>query len=641
MKTIRPGQLVYWRNEPYIVLEIRGLSEAVVRSLDNEVSDVAHVSDLSMAPQSEARMNAPHILAKGKDWSAAIKRYELIKPLLEMHNRQTSDVEAVARQANKSLTTIYRWITRFEEQGLVSAMLRSERSDKGDNRISQEIEEVIQLKIAEVYEKAERPSVIELHEAIEMECRSLGIDVPHQNTVYARVKKVDKERLLTKRYSAKYARQKTKAVPSSFPGADYPNAVVQIDHTPIDVIVVDRKHRLPIGRPYLTLALEVCTKMVSGFCMTLDPPSASSAGLCVAHAVSKKHLWLAKHDIDVEWPIYGKMQKIHLDNAKEFRGKMLTRACNEHHIDLEYRPKGTPNYGPHVERAFRTFMKKMHRIPGTTFSNVAEKMDYDSEGKACMTLEELETWFTIFIVYYYHHKAHNGISNIPPIKLYNQFVHGNTERPGIGLPAPIDDEAKFKLDFTPYEKRTIQRDGVQIDHISYYAPVLNKWIGSIDPGTKKAGKFIFVRDPRDISIVYFLDPDTKSYVQIPYFDTTHPAISLWELNAVIKKLREDPNCVVNEAMIFRGIEKMREVERQAIEKTRLAKQQRSTEKKKRRMAERREGWAGVHDQFNTRTTTKEYESASEVPVSPLAEEKSKNSRKPKRFQNIEVFLPNE
>lgn len=639
MKTIRPGQLVYWKNEPYFVLEIRGLSEVVVRSLDNKISDVARVSDLSMGPQSENNMNAPHVLARGKDWDTAIERYELIKPLLEMHNRQASDVEAVARQAKKSVTTIYRWITRFEEQGLVSSLLRSERSDKGDNRISKEVEEIIQLKIAEVYEKGERASVIDLYEAIEAECRILGLDTPHQNTVYARVKKIDREKLLTKRYSAKYAKQKTKAVPGVFPGADYPNAVVQIDHTPVDVIIVDRQHRLPIGRPYLTLALEVFTKMVSGFCMTLDPPSASSAGLCVAHAVSKKHLWLAKRDIDAEWPIYGKMQKIHVDNAKEFRGQMLKRACDEHHIDLEHRPKGVPNYGPHVERAFRTFMKKMHRLQGTTFSNVAQKMDYDSEGKACMTLDELETWFTIFLVYYYHHKPHKGISDIPPIKLYNQFVHGTTEQPGIGLPAPINDEAKFKLDFTPYELRTVQREGVLIDHIYYYAPILNKWIGSIEPKTEKARKFIFVRDPRDISIVYFLDPDTKSYAPIPYLDNTRPAISLWELNAVIKNIREDPLNVVNEEIIFEGIAKMREIEQQAIEKTRLAKQQRATEKRKRRMSERREGWANVHDASHA--AVKNDTNTNRDGIEDNAVVETTAPRKPKRFFNVEVALPNE
>lgn len=595
MKTIRPGQVVYWRNEPFIVLEIRGLMEAVVRSLSNSLSDVAHVSELSMAPLAEKTMQAPHILANKENWDLAIERYELIKPLLEIHNRQASDVELVARAAKKSVTTLYRWIARFEEQGLVSSLMRSGRSDKGDIRVEKEVEEVIQIKIDEYFLRSERPTVASLYDEVKRECNALDLDPPHRNTIYDRVKKIDKEKFLAKRYSSKIAKQKTNPTLGSFPGADYPNAVVQIDHTKVDVIVVDREHRLPVGRPYLTLALEVCTKMVSGFCLTLDPPSASTAGLCIAHAVSRKEHWLAKRDIDAEWPIYGKMGKIHLDNAKEFRGGTLYRACQQHVIIREWRPVGTPNYGPHIERAFRTFMQKVHTLPGTTFSSAAKKLDYDSEGKACMTLEELNQWFTIFIVYCYHHQAHAGINDIPPIKLYNQFVHGTLEQPGIGLPAPIDDEEKFRLDFTPYVKRVITLEGVVIDKIHYYQPVLRKWINAKDPDDRsKARKFVFVRDPRDISIIYFLDPDTESYVQIPYWDNTRPAISLWELRAVTRTLKEDPLSVVNEETIFQGIEKMREIERQAIERTRLAKNQRAKEKRKLRTSERRKGWSDVH-----------------------------------------------
>lgn len=41
--------------------------------------------------------------------------------------------------------------------------------------------------------------------------------------------------------------------------------VVQIDHTRVDAIVVDETHRLPIGRPWLTLAVDVATRVVVGF----------------------------------------------------------------------------------------------------------------------------------------------------------------------------------------------------------------------------------------------------------------------------------------------------------------------------------------------------------------------------------------
>lgn len=210
-----------------------------------------------------------------------------------------------------------------------------------------------------------------------------------------------------------------------------------------------------------------------------------------------------------------------------------------------------------------------------------------------MTLEELELWFTVFIVYCYHHRPHKGINKVPPIKMYNHLVHGSDESPGVGMPAAIVDEDNFRLDFTPYTKRTVQRDGVVWDHIQYFSPALRPWINAKDENGK-GQTFIFARDPRDISVIYFLDPSSHSYVPIPYLNNTRPAISLWELRAVTKQLDEDPLRDVNEDMIFKGIKKMREIEQEAIEKTRLARQQRATEKRKRRMAERRAGWNGVH-----------------------------------------------
>ena len=56
--------------------------------------------------------------------------------------------------------------------------------------------------------------------------------------------------------------------------------VVQIDHTPVDVIVVDEAHRLPIGRPWLTLAIDVATRVVAGFYVSLV-----EEGKCVTAAI--------------------------------------------------------------------------------------------------------------------------------------------------------------------------------------------------------------------------------------------------------------------------------------------------------------------------------------------------------------------
>ncbi|MGC4009422.1 MAG: DDE-type integrase/transposase/recombinase [Pseudomonas sp.] len=594
MKSIRPGQLVYWRNQPAVVLELKGFSDAILRTVDGGRTEVVNVADVTMGPTSADTHQRLHLMAKDKEWDKAVERYELIRPLLSLSTRETQDVQRVADEAGKSLTTVYRWLNRFEETGLVSSLLRTPRSDKGGQRLDDEVEQIIALQIQSYYLKQERPSVLKLYRRIKHECQEVDLVPPHKNTIYARAREIEQREMLRKRYSPRSAREKFEPLRGSFPGADYPNAVVQIDHTKVDVIVVDEEHRLPIGRPYLTLAIDVATKMVTGFRMTLDPPGASSAGLCIAHAVIRKEHWLAKRDIHAEWPVYGKMNKIHVDNAKEFRGNMLTRACQQHGIILEFRPRGQPNYGPHVERAFRTFMEECQSLPGTTFSSVQAKVDYDSEGRACMTLSELEQWFTVFVVYCYHHRAHKGINEIPPIKLYHQYVHGSASQPGVGLPAPIEDEESFRLDFTPFVERTVQRHGVVIDGIHYYAPILRRWVVSKGPDGVKTRTFIFARDPRDISVVYFLDPETLTYSPVPYLNNTRPAISLWELRAAVAQLRENPINHVDEDMIFQGIRKMREIEEAAVQKTRLARQQRATEKRKRRMAERRNGWSGVH-----------------------------------------------
>jgi transposase InsO family protein len=59
----------------------------------------------------------------------------------------------------------------------------------------------------------------------------------------------------------------------------------------MDVIVVE--NRQPIQRPSLTVVIDVHSRMVLGFAIYLEKPSAFTAGLAIAHAVLPKEQWLA------------------------------------------------------------------------------------------------------------------------------------------------------------------------------------------------------------------------------------------------------------------------------------------------------------------------------------------------------------
>lgn len=300
--------------------------------------------------------------------------------------------------------------------------------------------------------------------------------------------------------------------------------------------------------------------MVAGFYISLDPPGAIATGLCISHAVLPKELRLAKLGVAGRWPCFGLPSRIHPDNAKEFHGEMLRRACEHYGIALEYPPAAQPHTGGHIERLLGTLMRALHELAGATFSRPAHRGQYDSEATAVMTLIEVERWLTEYIVGVYHAKQHRGI-NTTPVHRWNAGIVGDPQASGpVTQRRPIDEE-RFRLDFLPFVERTIQPYGMAIDGIRYYSDVLRPLIGASSDGRKR--NFLFRRDPRDISTVNFWDAESERYYAIPYRNTTYPPISLWELRELRRKLAESGEAQVDEAAVFAAYARLREHEARA------------------------------------------------------------------------------
>ncbi|WP_153114979.1 Mu transposase C-terminal domain-containing protein [Rhodocyclus tenuis] len=582
MSQLIPGCPVSWHDRDWILLDIPSIDRVLIKDPVSGHMELAPAAELQTTLTTEKGKQGLMTIPD-EDWNAAWNRFEAIRPLVERKSRTRTrqEVDEVAARLGKDRATVYRWIAKWQESKTVSVLVRRARSDSGKTRLATEVEAVIQSEIEAFFLTRERPSVVALWERIALSCREKQLSAPSISTIRRRINGLQDRLIVAKRHSFKEAREKYQPLRGSFPGADVPLAVYQIDHSPIDMCFVDEQYRREIGRGYLTIVTDSCTRMLAGFCASLDPPGALSTGLALAHAILPKVQWLTERSIDAAWPIYGIPSKIYADNASEFRGTMLERACREYNIVMENRPKGLPNYGGHVERLFRTFMHRVQALPGTTFSNVQERGEYDSQGRAVMTLSEFEHWFSIFSLKVYHQRPHRGIGRIPPIKYYEQFLLGTSTTIGIGLPEPVRDERKLRLDFMPYVERTIQEYGVVIDNIHYYADVLRPWIHARDPkNAKLKRKFVFVRDPRDISEVYFFDPDTKTYFAVPYRNITRPKISVWELNAALKRIAAQPELQPDEDTIFQGLAEMARIERAAGEKSRSA----------RRTSQRRVGW---------------------------------------------------
>jgi putative transposase len=127
-----------------------------------------------------------------------------------------------------------------------------------------------------------------------------------------------------------------------------------IDHMLVDIMVVDEVLRESIGRPWMTVAFDIATRMVLGFALRRDPSSAMSVGLALLMAGPPKDERLEERHLDIEWAPAGIPKLIHVDNGNEFHSLALKRACERCGISLEYRPPGRPQAGARIERYLGT-----------------------------------------------------------------------------------------------------------------------------------------------------------------------------------------------------------------------------------------------------------------------------------------------
>ena len=565
--TLQQGCSVYHENVHYIVLQIVNLDYVLAEHFDDQVVHRLRISELSLKPNDNIRPQSAIDAIEDKDWQLAQQRLEIIQPLVNKAGRTAHDVKEVADKYELHINTLYKWLRLYEGDGLLSVLMPKKRSDSGKTKLSTDIEKVIDEQIHNEYLSKQRRSIAALHRLIELECRKLNLAPPHVNTVRNRVNKLSDELKIRKRFGNKIARDQFSISQGEFPHADYPLAVVQIDHTLIDIILVDDEYRQPIGRPWITLAIDVYSRMVTGFYISFDPPGAIAVGMCLANSILPKEKYLAGFDIDTSWPCWGVPRTIHADNAKEFRGNMLKKACAEYGVTLEWRPVARPHFGAHVERLLGTLSQQIHELPGTTFSNTRQREGYNSDKNAALTLKEFEKWLTILVVESYQQRMHAGI-NTTPYKMYESGILGTNNTKGIGLPKKIEDEETLKINFLPYVERTVQDYGIRIDDVFYYHDVLRVWVNSTVEGRSKLKrKFICRRDPRDSSKIWFYDPQLKQHFVIPYRNTSHPSMTVWELRAVQKQLKADGVVDINEDLIFEALDKMRELERQSVEKT--------------------------------------------------------------------------
>ena len=572
---VRVGALVLHEDRPHRIESVIDFSQVVCVDVVEGRQAVVAIANLS--PYGTATVSPDVAAIDQATWARAQRRYAAIEPLLDGHTRRT--VCARSKELGVSPATLYRWLAEFRGQRTTAALIPKLRGWRvGHSRLDPNVDLVIEQIVREQYLTPQRLPISRIAQQVGLECRRRNLPVPHYNAVSRRIQALPEHERLRARGARELAERKFRPVPGRFPEADFPLSVVQIDHTPLDVTIVDDEHRLPIGRPFLTLAIDVFSRMVVGYYLSLDAPCEASVGLCVARAMVPKEQLLQELGIEANWPVWGVMRKIHVDNGADFRSGSLRRSCELYGINLEFRPVKTPRFGGHIERLFGTVARQIHQLPGTTFSSVAERGEYRSDKHAAMTLDELERLLVRFICCVYHVKTHSAIGT-SPLKRWEHGIFGDGTREGCGLAPRPTDARRTTLDFMPAFERQVRPTGVSIEGLTYYAEALRGWVGASDPKDPAAKRsFIFRRDPRDVSRIWFFDPETNDYYELPFADRMIPRMSLWEFRAARDAARKAGMGATDAHQVALAVERIRQDVDEAVRTTKSARRAKARRK---------------------------------------------------------------
>ena len=208
---------------------------------------------------------------------------------------KSAAVKDAAWELGVSSTTVWRLLRKFlDGEGRASSLAPGQRGrPKGMSQVKATVETLIEEHLQLYYLKRERASLARVVTEIRIACKVEGLPPPARRTIQRRLDAMDEREVLKARSGAKAARKKFAAVTGAH-NAELPLEVVQIDHTPADVILVDSFERKAIGRPWVTLAIDIATRMITGYHVSLDAPSRLSIALCLTRAVAPKAELLAE-----------------------------------------------------------------------------------------------------------------------------------------------------------------------------------------------------------------------------------------------------------------------------------------------------------------------------------------------------------
>lgn len=555
----KKGADVLWQHRLARIEAIVSASEVLVHVRGTDERAWVRLEDLcapteAVPPQRIRAPDDPELDARAQQWCEQLQR-------LMTHEVSVRDVAACMGASRRS---VERRLARHLIAPTPGAQLDGVPGPTpGARQLRPAQEAVIAHAIERAFEIRERPPMAAVWRRVVLECRAADLAAPSYKAVRSRIRSCDPLKVAKRRFGSHEG--EARQAPS-LKGLQTSRAleVVQIDHALVDLILVTPGARQPIGRPWITLAIDVFTRCVVGYHLGFEVPNQTAVGLCLEHACLPKGPWLRRLGVDLDYPMCGRMESVSWDNAKTFQARGVQAQCERYGIAVRTRPVRRPHYGAYIERLIGTFMGKVHVLPGTTFSNSKVRGDYASERHAVMSLPELAQWVAHGIAGVYHNTPHRGLGGLTPKQAWCKAW--TSPRGECLLPPLISDAREFVVGFLPAVPRKVGREGLALLGLRYWDPALVPLINDKQP-------YRVHYHQGDLSKVYL--HRNGHYIDVPLLDRTQPPFSVDELKDARRALREEGNRTRDHKALFSALQRQRQIEDSAAKTSKKARRKQS------------------------------------------------------------------
>lgn len=342
----KKGDKVRYGGTEMRVVSARDLNTLVVVSAESEYFD-ASIKDLEAEALAKERTST----AIDHKRAAKVPAYlTALGPLLDNDRNTKAAVREAGKKLGISTSAAYDAIKRYRETGRTDQLPPPTRpGGRGKSRINPKAQEIIEEVLEATVLKRGGARPRKFFREVKRKLEKVGLQVS-QATLADRLTKIPEHRWTKTRKGYNETRKTHDPIRDHYPEVHRPLEVVQIDHWKADIEILSDDRLQVIGRVWITLAIDVYSRMVFGMHVGIDAPSTTTFAMAMINGMTRKDAIVERYGLKGDNPMGGKPERLEADNAGEFTGQSANASCDHFNIRMKWRPLGQPQYGAHIER---------------------------------------------------------------------------------------------------------------------------------------------------------------------------------------------------------------------------------------------------------------------------------------------------